>query len=110
MDRERTDEAMEDFGRQIGELREEMRDGFKGLRSEIKDVRSEIKDVRSEIKDVRSEIKDVRSEIKDVRSEMDRRFDTVHASINTLWAATVGGFVAIFVAMVGGLVALLPHL
>lgn len=89
MDRERTDEGMEDFGRQIGELREEMRDGFRQLRSEIKDVRSEIVGLRF---------------------EMDRRFDTVHTSINTLWAALVGGFVAIVVAMVGGIVALLPHL
>ncbi len=87
---------MEDFGRQIGELRDEMRDGFKQLRSEIKDVRSEIKDVRSEIVGL--------------RFEMDRRFDTVQTSINTLWAALVGGLVAIVVAMVGGIVVLLPHL
>lgn len=97
MEFSRTDEGMDDLNRQIGELREEMRAGFKDVRSEIKDVRFEIKDMRSDIKDVRSdlsaEITDVRSEllveIKGVRSElradlggmratMENRFDAVH--------------------------------
>jgi division protein CdvB (Snf7/Vps24/ESCRT-III family) len=79
MNRSRGDEKMEDVSRQIGELREEMREGFR---------------------DVRSEIKDVRSEIKDVRSEFGLRFDSLHASINTLWASMIGGYVALLVAFV----------
>jgi chromosome segregation ATPase len=98
MESRRTDEGMNDLSRQIDELREEMRGGFKDVRSEFKDVRSEFKDVRSEIKDLRSDVRsemkevrtDVRTEIKDVRTElwemrgtMEARFDSVQRSM--LW-------------------------
>ncbi len=84
---------MDDVSRQIGELRKEMREGFR-------DVRSEIRDVRSEIRDVRSEIKGVRSEIKDVRSELGLRLDSVNTAISTLWASMVGGYVALIVGFI----------
>ncbi|HET7054744.1 MAG TPA: hypothetical protein VFI09_12615 [Solirubrobacterales bacterium] len=79
MDRERTDEAMDDVSRQIGELRKEMREGFRELRAEIKDVRAEIGGVRA---------------------EFNGRIESVHTAITTLWASTVAGFVALIVAFI----------
>jgi hypothetical protein len=72
MDRSRGEEKMEDVSRQIGELRKEMREGFR----------------------------DVRSEIKDVRQEVGLRLDSVHTSIGTLWASTIGGYAALIVAFI----------
>jgi hypothetical protein len=72
MDRSRGEEKMEDVSHQIGELRKEMREGFR----------------------------DVRSEIKDVRSEIGLRIDSVHTSISTLWASMIGGYVAVIVAFI----------
>jgi chromosome segregation ATPase len=111
----RKEEKMEDRGGEItmlrqemkagiGELREEMREGFRDVRSEVKDVRSEINNVRSEVNSVRSEVKDirkdVRTEIAEFRSEVGLRLDSVHSSISTLWASMVGGYVALIVALI----------
>jgi hypothetical protein len=86
MEREGTDDAMEDFGRQIGELREEMREGFGSVRSEIGGLRSEI---NTRFDGVERRFNSV-----------DRKFDSVHASLSTLWASMVGGLVALVVAFI----------
>ncbi|HSR93629.1 MAG TPA: hypothetical protein VLK56_02085, partial [Solirubrobacterales bacterium] len=76
---------MDDTSRQIGELREEMRAGFKDLRAEIKDLGTEVKDVRSEVKDVRVEVKDVRAEIASqisgLRSEVASQFNGLRSEM-----------------------------
>jgi hypothetical protein len=90
MDRSRGEEKMEDVSRQIGELRKEIREGFRDVRAEIGEVRSEIQDVR----------RDVRSEIAEFRSEVGLRLDSAHNSISTLWASVIGGYVALIVAVI----------
>jgi hypothetical protein len=94
MDRERTDEAMGDFGRQIGELREEMRDGFKQLRSEIGGLREE---VRSGIGELRGETHDGFTQI---RSEFNMRTISVERSLTMIWVSLTGGMAGFVAALI----------
>jgi hypothetical protein len=92
---------MDDFGRQIGELREEMHTGFKEMRAEIGGLRGE---VRAEISGLRGEMGGLRGEMHDgfkqIRDEINTRFFSVERSITMIWVSLTGGMAGFVAALI----------
>lgn len=99
---------MNDFGRQIGELREEMHAGFKEVRAGIGglrgEVRAEIGGLRSEIGELRGEMGGLRGEMydgfKQMRDEINTRFLLVERSITMIWVSLTGGMAGFVAALI----------
>lgn len=63
-------QVQQDHGRQLADLRMQLRTEMGGVRSEIGDIRSEISDIRSEIRDIRSEIGGLRRQVTEYHSSV----------------------------------------
>ncbi len=104
-----TDDRLDEFGGKVDAMQGEMRTEFKAVRSEMAE---EFKAVRGEMKEefaaMRSEMKEgsraLRSEVQAMQLGIDKRFDALHASLTTIvttvFATTIGGFMALLAALV----------